>query len=68
MKTTLTVNGMHCKSCVMLVTEALEDAGAKNVSVQLNEKEQTGVITLESSLTKKELTVAIEAEGDYVVK
>lgn len=68
MKTTLTVNGMHCKACVMLITEALEDAGATNVHVTLNEKEQAGTVTLESTLSKKQLTTIIETEGDYSVR
>lgn len=66
-KQTLTVEGMHCKSCKMLITEALEDAGAKNVAVTVDEKKQTGTVTLESTLPKNELKKIIEAEGEYTV-
>jgi copper chaperone CopZ len=68
MKTTLTVHGMHCKACVALVTEALEDTGAKNVTITLDEKAQRARIQLETNRTKEELTRAIEAEGDYTVE
>lgn len=34
-KTTLKVSGMHCNSCVTRVREALEAAGAKEVSIKL---------------------------------
>ena len=68
MKQTLTVKGMHCKACSMLISEALTDAGVKNVSISLDEKKQIGAVTLESSLTKKELKTIIEAEGAYTVQ
>jgi copper chaperone CopZ len=66
-KQILAVKGMHCKACTMLITEALEDAGAKDVKVALDEKKQTGAITLDSALTKAQLKTLIEAEGAYTV-
>ncbi len=68
MKQTLTVKGMHCNSCKLLITEALEDSGAKNVSVSLDEKKQVGTVTVDSPLTKTELKKLIEKEGDYKVQ
>ena len=68
MKQSLVVNGMHCNSCTVLITETLTDNGAKNVSVVLNQAKQVGTVTLESSLSKKELQKLIESEGDYTVQ
>ena len=67
-KQTLTVHGMHCNSCSMLIKEALEDAGAKNVVVSLDEKKQIGTVMLDSSLSKEELKKIVETEGAYTVK
>lgn len=67
-KTTLTVKGMHCKSCSMLVQEALEEAGAKNIAVKLDEKKQIGTVTLETSLAKAKLAAIIKEQGDYTIQ
>jgi copper chaperone CopZ len=67
MKQTLTVKGMHCKSCSMLISEALEDAGAKDVSVKLDEKKHVGTVTLTSPLPKEKLKAIIEEQGEYTV-
>jgi copper chaperone CopZ len=67
MKHTFTVSGMHCNSCKILVTEALEEAGAKQVAVRLDEKRRTGMITLESELPTAELKAIIEEQGEYTV-
>jgi copper chaperone CopZ len=67
MKQTLTVKGMHCKSCVALVTEALEDAGAKEVAVALDEKKQIGTVTLTSTLSQDAIKKVIGEQGDYEV-
>lgn len=67
MKQTLTVNGMHCNACVMLITEALEDAGATNVSITLDPKSKQGTVTLESKLSNENIKTIIENEGEYTV-
>jgi copper chaperone CopZ len=67
MKQTLTVKGMHCNACKMLVTEALEETKAKNVNVTLDEKKQIGTVTLDSDLSKAQLKKLIEEQGDYEV-
>jgi copper chaperone CopZ len=41
----LKVKGMHCKSCRMLVEDALNDLGAKNISVSVDEKKQIGNVS-----------------------
>lgn len=67
MKHTLTVKGMHCNSCRILVSEALEESGAKDVSVKLDEKKQVGLVTLTSNLSKDKLKQIVQAQGDYKV-
>ncbi len=60
---TLTVKGMHCKSCVMLITDALEERGVSNIKIDLDEKKQIGKLTCEFNADKKELVKIIEKEG-----
>lgn len=68
MKQTFTVKGMHCNSCKVIISEALEDAGAKDVHVNLDEKRQIGTITLSSDLPKAQLKQIIEEQGEYTVQ
>ena len=68
MKHTLTVLGMHCNSCKILISEALEEAGAKNVTVGLNAQAQRGVVNFESDLPKSKIKKIIEAQGAYSVQ
>jgi hypothetical protein len=51
----------------MLISEALEDAGAKDVSVKLDEKKHVGTVTLTSPLPKEKLKAIIEEQGEYTV-
>jgi copper chaperone CopZ len=67
MKQTITVKGMHCKSCSILISEALEESGAKDVSVKLDEKKQIGTVTLNSALSKDKLKTIIREQGEYQV-
>lgn len=66
MKQTLTVKGMHCNSCKVLITEALEDAGAKDINIALN-KDNIGTIHLTSDMPKEKIKAIIEEQGDYKV-
>lgn len=63
-KHVLKVKGMHCKSCVMLVTDALAEIGASNVSIVLDEKKQEAVVSFEGDKTK---AVAAIKESGYKV-
>ena len=63
-KHVLTVKGMHCKSCVMLVTDALAEIGASNVSIALDEKKQEAVVSFEGDKAK---AVAAIKEAGYKV-
>jgi copper chaperone CopZ len=62
-KYNLTVKGMHCKSCGMLVADALEDLGATNVKTQVDEKKKVGKVSFEYSGDKKKAVAVIEKEG-----
>ncbi|MGV8171211.1 MAG: heavy-metal-associated domain-containing protein [Candidatus Woesearchaeota archaeon] len=67
-KAELKIKGMHCKSCVMLVKEALTDIkGVSEASVDL-EKGKASVSYDEKLVKEKQLTDAIEKEGYKVVK
>ncbi len=63
MKHTITVSGMHCKSCSALIKMALEDIGAKNIKIVVDEKAQTGNVSAEHTGQKADLIKAIEKEG-----
>ena len=63
----LIVNGMHCKSCVILVKEALEELGASNIKIDLNEKKKLGKVSLEYKGNSKDIINIIEKEG-YKIK
>ncbi len=62
----LKVSGMHCKSCVILVEDELEDIGASNISVILDESSQTGAISFDG-VDISEAKSAIEELGNYIV-
>jgi copper ion binding protein len=67
-KTEFTIKGMHCKSCVMLVTEALTDVkGVKNASVDLSKNK--AVVEFDEKIVKeRQLIEAIEKDGYKVLK
>ena len=58
-KIKLKVKGMHCKSCEMLITDVLEEAGAKNVVIS----HKTGELSLESNISSDKIKKLIEKEG-----
>ena len=64
--TTLTVQGMHCKSCAMLIQDALEELGASNIKISLDEKKQIGKVSFDHK-NKDEIIKAIEKEGYKVI-
>ena len=65
-KHTLNVKGMHCNSCKIIVEEALQDIGAKNISIAINENKQEGKVSAEYK-DKKKIIAAIEKEGYKVM-
>lgn len=58
----LKVEGMHCKSCIMIIEDSLNDIGAKNIKVSLDEKKKIGSVLCEFS-DRNKIVKAIEAEG-----
>lgn len=65
-KTNLTITGMHCSSCEILIKEALTDAGAAKAEVS----HKDGKLTVEydeSKLDQAKIKKIIENEG-YKVK
>ena len=62
------VKGMHCKSCMMLITDAMDDLGVKVISSNLDEKAKTGTLIIEGNIDKKKIKEAIESEGEYEVQ
>ncbi|MBT3836068.1 heavy-metal-associated domain-containing protein [Candidatus Woesearchaeota archaeon] len=66
MKQTLKIKGMHCKSCKMLLEDALEDI---NVKVDVNYDLGTAEVEFDESKTSLEkIKETIKAEGDYQVE
>ncbi|MEK6899617.1 MAG: heavy metal-associated domain-containing protein [Nanoarchaeota archaeon] len=66
MKTTITIKGMHCKSCKMLIEDACSEiAGVKSCTVDFN----TGkaVIEHDGKLDLKKVKKEIEGLGEYKV-
>lgn len=56
---TITVEGMHCKHCEMLVATELEDHGATNVVANA----ETGEVSFSGDISDAEVNAAIEAAG-----
>ncbi len=65
-KFSLNVKGMHCNSCATLVTDALSEIGAKEISVKVV-KGGLSEVNFSGDRPAKEFLKAIEAEG-YEVK
>ena len=59
----LNVKGPHCKSCAMLITDALEEIGATDIKVDLDEKARKAKVTCQYEGDEKNVIAAIEAEG-----
>lgn len=64
----LTVEGIHCKSCKMLITDAVQEAGARNVNVQIDEKKQVGTVACDYTGDIIDIVNAIKKEGYKVRK
>ncbi len=64
----LDIEGMHCKSCVMLVEDSLEELGAKDIKIDLDEKTQKAVLSCEYDKDKMDIINTIKKEGYKVLK
>jgi len=63
---TLYVEGMHCKSCEMLVEDALEELGVKKTEVS-HEKGTVKVTFDEEKVSLGDIKKAIKGEGYEVM-
>jgi copper chaperone len=60
-KITLKVKGMHCKSCSMLIEDALEDLGVKS---KVDSDKGTAIVEFdENKVSEEAIKKAIKAEG-----
>lgn len=62
------IKGMHCKSCIMLVQDILEDINVDVKEFTLNEKEQKGILRTENQMPASNIIDAIQKETAYKVK
>jgi len=62
MKTTIKIEGMHCKSCEVLLTDVLTEMDGVS-SAELSTKDGTAIVTHDGKATEKAMRQAIEAEG-----
>ncbi|MDP3639678.1 MAG: heavy metal-associated domain-containing protein [Nanoarchaeota archaeon] len=66
MKTTLTVKGMHCPSCKMLIEDVCSEvAGVQSCTLEM--KSGKLVIEHEAGFDVKKVKREIEKAGDYTV-
>ena len=67
-KLNLTVEGMHCRSCKLVVEDVLHELGAANIKILIDEKRKIGMVSCECADKGKVIFIsAIEQEG-YKVK
>lgn len=66
MRKKMLIEGMSCGHCIAHVAEALEDIGANDIVVSLEEKSAT--CEIKDSVTDEEIKAAIEEAGYDVVK
>ena len=67
-KIQLNVEGMHCKSCKMIVEDNLQEIGATNIAVTVNEKTKTGTVSCDYNGDQMHVINAIKKEGYKVLK
>ena len=66
MKMVLKVEGMHCRSCEMLIDDALDDIGVKSKSS--NAAATVEVEYDENKVSREDVVKAIENEGYRVLQ
>ncbi len=67
-KIQLKIEGVHCNSCKMVIEDNLQELGATNIHVTVNEKKQTGTVSCDYNKDKMDIINAIKKEGYKVVK
>lgn len=66
-KIQFTIAGVHCKSCKMLIEEELQELGAKDIAVGIDEKKKTGSVSCEYDGDAKKVYQAVKKAG-YTVR
>lgn len=61
----ITITGIHCKSCTMLIEDALAENGAKNINIKADFGKKICKAVFESDKPKTAFTKAIKQLGDY---
>ena len=64
----LNIEGVHCKSCKMVIQDNLQELGAKDIHVTVDEKTQKGTVACDYSGDKLDIVNAIKKEGYKVLK
>ena len=67
-KIQLNIEGVHCKSCKMIIEDNLQELGAKSVKVTVDEKTQKGTVACDYVGDKLDVVNAIKKEGYKVLK
>ncbi len=67
-KLQLNIEGVHCKSCKMVIEDNLQELGATNIKVTVDEKTQKGTVACDYAGDKLDIVNAIKKEGYKVVK
>jgi copper chaperone CopZ len=62
------IEGVHCNSCKMIIEENLQEIGAKNIKVTVDEKKQTGTVACDYYGDKLDIVNTIKKEGYKVLK
>lgn len=66
-KIQFTVTGIHCTSCKMLIEEELQDLGAQDIFVSIDEKKKTGIVSCDYNGAVKKVYDAVKKAG-YTIK
>lgn len=64
----LNIEGVHCTSCKMVIEDTLQERGAKNIHVTVDEKKQTGTVACDYDGDQLDVVNAVKKEGYKVLK
>jgi copper chaperone CopZ len=58
-----TITGPHCKSCIMLITDALTELGVTDIKTKLDEKAKKATLACTYAGKRDDIINAIRKEG-----
>ncbi len=67
-KIQLNIEGVHCKSCKMIIEDNLQEIGATNIIVNVNETTRTGTVSCDYDGDFSDIVNAIKKDGYKVLK